>query len=210
MAKKITTVIPAPVAPVETAIPETYVVDIEVAHVLALVQVASMACTADIEVGKRSETSGKSVAHAFDGLFAFDWTRYKGNGSLKTCEANLGMTPDQFKAVRTIRDTYKTGWENAGLSAASFDRRWQFVKENSEHHVVESNNEGGNEGDGEGDGEGEGEGEGNDSVKTTLEQCIAALQNALRYATAEDFGGDLKTSVRIREALKLNGITDDD
>jgi len=202
MAKKITTVTPAPV---ETAIPETYVVDLHTAEVLAYVQAATIACTNDVQLSKRSDASARTVAEAFDNMFAFDWTKYRGNGSVKTCEEKLDLTPTEFTSVRLMRDNYKKEWEANGLTDKAFDRRWQTLKEESVFAPIkgQANTDDATDADTDNDAD-------NGSDKTTLEQCIAALQNALRYATAEDFDGDLKTAVKICEALNLNGIATDE
>jgi len=206
MPKKATaTIPPAPVAPVEVTIPETYVTDLHTAETLAYVEAARIACTNDVQQSKKSDASARTVAEAFDNMFAFDWTKYRGNGSAKTCEEKLGMLPDDFKAVRLVRDDYKKEWEANGLTDKAFDRRWQTLKENSAFAPVKpvagDKNENENENENEGDS--------GESDKTKAEQCIAALQNALRYATHEEFDGNVKTGNLIRAALKANGIAED-
>jgi hypothetical protein len=202
--KTIATVTPVPAAPVEAAIPETYVIDPRVAEIVAYVQAASIACTADIQHNKRSDASARTVAAAFDAMFAFDWTKYRGNGSAKTCEEKLGLTPEEFKSVKFMRDNYKTEWTLSGLTDTAFDRRWQTLKEVSAFAPVKP--EGGNDSDSDSDSDSEGDTP--PSTKTKAEQCIAALENALRYATHEEFGGNIKTAEKIRAALKLNGWTE--
>ena len=195
MTKKIVTVAaPAPVK-TERAIPETFERDINAAEFLAYAFVLDLACSNDIAVGKRSDQSGVDVASAFDGLMAFDWTLFKGNGSKKTCLVNLGMLPADFTLVKTFRDNYKAGWEAAKLP--NFDRRWQYVVGKSVHSASVEGVEGE---------EGE-EGEG-PSEKTDLDKCIKALENALRYATNTEFAGDIGTADAIRAALKLTGWTE--
>ena len=155
----------------------------------------------DIKLAVKTMTSGKDVAAAFDTRFPFDWTRFKGNASAEKC----GMSKEEFKAVRDARTEYRDAWNSATdengnpVKLYSFDRRWQYVAENSVHAPQPEN---------EGEGEGEGEGD-SGSAKTKLEQCITALQNALRYATHEEFSGNVKTADKIRAALKANGITED-
>ena len=192
MTKKIVTVAtPAPVK-TERAIPETFERDINTAEFLAYAFVLDTACADDIATGKKSDQSGADVASAFDGLMAFDWTLFKGNGSKKTCLEKLGMLPADFTLVKTFRDNYKAGWDSAGLP--NFDRRWQYVVGKSVHSVSE-----------ESDTE---ESETDTSEKSDLEKCIKALENALRYATNTEFTGDIGTADAIRAALKLTGWTE--
>jgi len=153
----------------------------------------------DIKLAVRTMTSGKDVAAAFDSRFAFDWTRYKGNASAEKC----GMSAEEFKSVKDARIEYRDAWNNATdendnpVKLYSFDRRWQYVTENSAYAPVKTAPSG--DDDTEGD---------SGSSKTKAEQCIAALQNALRYATHEEFEGDIKTAVAIRVILKMNGVTE--
>jgi len=192
MTKKIVTVeAPKPVK-TETAIPKTFIQDINDAEFLAYAFVLDTACADDIATGKKSDQSGADVASAFDGLMAFNWTLFKGNGSKKTCLEKLGMLPNDFTLVKTFRDSYKTGWDAAGLP--NFDRRWQYVVSKSVHSVSE-----------ESDTE---ESETDTSEKTDLDKCIKALENALRYATNEEFTGDIGTADAIRLVLGLNGIVE--
>ena len=153
----------------------------------------------DIKLAVKTMTSGKDVAYAFDTRFAFDWTRYKGNASAEKC----GMSAEEFKSVKDARTEYRDAWNNATdenenpVTLYSFDRRWQYVTENSAYAPVKAAPSG--DDDAEGD---------SGSSKTKAEQCIAALQNALRYATHEEFGGDIKTAIAIRVILKMNGVTE--
>ena len=153
----------------------------------------------DIKLAVKTMTSGKDVAAAFDARFAFDWTRYKGNASAEKC----GMSAEEFKSVKDARTEYRDAWNSATdenenpVKLYSFDRRWQYVTENSAYVPVKAAPSG--DDDAEGD---------SGSSKTKAEQCIAALQNALRYATHEDFEGDIKTAVAIRVILKMNGVTE--
>ena len=153
----------------------------------------------DIKLAVKTMTSGKDVAAAFDTRFAFDWTRYKGNASAEKC----GMSAEEFKSVKDARTEYRDAWNSATdenenpVKLYSFDRRWQYVTENSAYAPVKAAPSG--DDDTEGD---------SGSSKTKAEQCIAALQNALRYATHEDFDGDIKTAIAIRVILKMNGVTE--
>tara|TARA_B110000211_G_scaffold214245_1_gene255511 strand:+ start:411 stop:989 length:579 start_codon:yes stop_codon:yes gene_type:complete len=192
MTKKIITVEAPKPAKTETAIPKTFIQDSRFAEYLAYGDAASKACTDDIIVGQQSGRSGLMVAYSFDTLFTFDWTLFKGNGSKKTCLEKLGMDPDDFTTVKLYRDSYKKGWDDAGLP--NFDRRWQYVVSQSIHTVAET----------------EGDDSENDSEKSDYDKCIKALENALRYATAEEFTGDIGTADAIREAQKLNGIVEAD
>ena len=192
MPKKIITVEAPKSVKTETEIPKTFVKDISTAETWAYGTAASKACVDDIIVGQQSGRSGLAVAYSFDTLFTFDWTLFKGNGSKKTCLEKLGMDPDDFITVKLYRDSYKKGWDDAGLP--NFDRRWQYVVGQSIHTVAESD---------EDDSE-------NDSEKSDYDKCIKALENALRYATAEEFTGDIGTADAIREAQKLNGIVEAD
>lgn len=150
----------------------------------------------DVKLAVKTMTSGRDVAAAFDARFPFNWTLYKGNKKAESC----GMSTEEFKAVKDARTEYRDNWNGATdesgnpVKLYSFDRRWQYVTESSTHAVIEDGTEDDSD---------------TATAKTTAEQCIAALQNALRYATAEDFDGDLGTAEQIREALKLNGIIDD-
>ena len=192
MPKKIITVEAPKSVKTETEIPKTFVKDISTAETWAYGTAASKACVDDIIVGQQSGRSGLAVAYSFDTLFTFNWTLFKGNGSKKTCLEKLGMDPDDFITVKLYRDSYKKGWDDAGLP--NFDRRWQYVVGQSIHTVAESD---------EDDSE-------NDSEKSDYDKCIKALENALRYATAEEFTGDIGTADAIREAQKLNGIVEAD
>ena len=192
MSKKIVTVAaPAP-AKTERAIPDTFERDINAAEFLAYAFVLDAACNNDIAAGKKSDQSGADVASAFDGLMSFDWTLFKGNGSKKTCLEKLGMLPADFTLVKTFRDNYKAGWDSAKLP--NFDRRWQYVVGKSVHSVSE-----------ESDAE---ESEADTSEKTDLDKCIKALENALRYATNEEFTGNIGTADAIRLVLGLNGVVE--
>jgi hypothetical protein len=108
-----------------------------------------------------------------------------------------------FKYART---EYRDAWNNAtdengnSVTLYSFDRRWQYVTENSAYAPVKAVPSGDDDDDAAGD---------SGSSKTKKEQCIAALQNALRYATHEDFDGDIKTAVAIRVILKMHGVVED-
>ena len=188
MTKKIVTVETPKSVKTETAIPKTFVKDINMAETWAYGTAASMACTDDIIVGRQSSRSGLAVAYSFDTLFTFDWTLFKGNGSKKTCLEKLGMDPDDFTTVKLYRDSYKKGWDDAGLP--NFDRRWQYVVSQSIHTVAET----------------EGDDSEDDSEKSDLDKCLKALENALRYATADEFTGNVKTADAIRAAQKLNGV----
>jgi hypothetical protein len=156
----------------------------------------------DIKLAVKTMTSGRDVAAAFDERFAFDWTRYKGNASAEKC----GMSAEEFKLVRDARTEYRDAWNNAtdengnSVTLYSFDRRWQYVTENSAYAPVKAVPSGDDDDD---DAAGE-----SGSSKTKKEQCIAALQNALRYATHEDFDGDIKTAVAIRVILKMHGVVE--
>ena len=194
MPKKIITVEAPKSVKTEAAIPKTFITDIITAEFLAYAFVLDTACADDIATGKKSDQSGADVASAFDHLMSFDWTLFKGNGSKKTCLVNLGMLPADFTLVKTFRDNYKAGWDAAKLP--NFDRRWQYVVSKSVHSASVEGEEGE-----------EGEGA---SEKTDLDKCIKALENALRYATAEEFTGDIGTADAIREAQKLNGIVEAD
>jgi hypothetical protein len=155
----------------------------------------------DIKLAVKNMISGKDVAYAFDERFAFDWTRYKGNASAEKC----GMSADEFKSVKDARTEYRDAWNSAtdengnSVKLYSFDRRWQYVTENSAYAPVKVAPSGDDDDDAAGDAS---------SAKTKKEQCIAALQNALRYATHEDFDGDIKTAVAIRVILKMHGVTE--
>ena len=155
----------------------------------------------DIKLAVKTMTSGRDVAAAFDERFAFDWTRYKGNASAEKC----GMSAEEFKSVKDARTEYRDAWNSATdenenpVKLYSFDRRWQYVTENSAYAPVKAAPSGDDD-DAEGD---------SGSAKTKKEQCIAALQNALRYATHEDFDGDIKTAVAIRVILKMHGVVED-
>ena len=157
----------------------------------------SKAIAADIKANLNANKSGSEVASAFDAQFgALDWTKLKGNSSAKTC----GMSAAEFKLVRDVRTEYRDAWNEKKLPngkpvLGSFDSRWQYVKSLSKHapKAEAPSDESSDE----------------SSVKTKAEQCIAALQNALRYATHEDFDGDIKTAEKIRAALKANGIVED-
>ena len=155
-----------------------------------LASVITNAIGADIAANLGANKSGAEVAGVFDKQFPFPWARFKGNASA----ANCGMSADEFKLVRDVRTEYRDAWNAAGLP--NFDRRWQYVSSLSKHapEAEESEAE-----------ESESDAA---SAKTKAEQCIAALQNALRYATHEEFEGDIKTAEKIREALKLNGWTE--
>ena len=154
----------------------------------------------DIKIAVKTMTSGKDVAAAFDARFAFDWTRFKGNKGAEKC----GMSKAEYKEVLGARTEYRDAWNNAEdedgnkVELYSFDRRWQWITECSVYAPVKTAPSG--DDDAEGD---------SGSAKTKSEQCIAALQNALRYATHEDFDGDIKTAEKIRAALKANGIVED-
>jgi hypothetical protein len=156
----------------------------------------------DIKLAVKTMTSGKDVAAAFDARFAFDWTRYKGNASAEKC----GMSTEEFKLVRDARTEYRDAWNNAtdengnSVTLYSFDRRWQYVTENSAYAPVKAAPSGDDDDDA---------GRCRAAAKTKKEQCIAALQNALRYATHEDFDGDIKTAVAIRVILKMHGVVED-
>tara|TARA_R110000868_G_C10595686_1_gene739986 strand:+ start:84 stop:662 length:579 start_codon:yes stop_codon:yes gene_type:complete len=189
MPKKIVTV-EAPTLTKRESVFPNWIEDINTAEIFAYGTAASMACTDDIIVGQQSGRSGLAVAYSFDTLFTFDWTLFKGNGSKKTCLEKLGMDPDDFTTVKLYRDSYKKGWDDAGLP--NFDRRWQYVVSQSINTVAET----------------DGDDSGDDSEKSDLEKCIKALENALRYATATEFDGDLKTADAIRAALKLTGWTE--
>ena len=156
----------------------------------------SKAIAADIKANLNANKSGSEVAAAFDKQFgALEWTKLKGNSSAKTCN----MSAAEFKLVRDARIEYRDAWKKADLP--NFDSRWQYVKSLSKHTPkVEDQDDGAGEGEGDDD---------SGSTKTKAEQCIAALQNALRYATHEDFDGDIKTAEKIRAALKANGIVED-
>ena len=155
----------------------------------------------DIKLAVKNMISGKDVAYAFDERFAFDWTRYKGNASAEKC----GMSADEFKSVKDARTEYRDAWNSATdedenpVTLYSFDRRWQYVTENSAYAPVKVAPSGDDDDDAAGDAS---------SAKTKKEQCIAALQNALRYATHEDFDGDIKTAVAIRVILKMHGVVE--
>lgn len=156
----------------------------------------SEAIAADIKANLGANASGTEVAQSFDHQFgALNWYLLKGNSSAKTC----GLSKEEFKLVNDARIEYRDAWKAAGLE--NFDRRWQYVKSLSVYAPKpEKSEKSENEGEGEGD---------SGSAKTKLEQCITALQNALRYATHEEFEGDIKTADKIRAALKANGITED-
>jgi len=153
----------------------------------------------DIKIAVKTMTSGKDVAAAFDARFAFDWTRFKGNKGAEKC----GMSKAEYKEVLGARTEYRDAWNNAEdedgnkVELYSFDRRWQWITECSAYAPVKTAPSG--DDDAEGD---------SGSAKTKSEQCIAALQNALRYATHEEFEGDIKTAVAIRVILKMNGVTE--
>jgi hypothetical protein len=72
--------------------------------------------------------------------FAFDWTRYKGNASAEKC----GMSAEEFKSVKDARTEYRDAWNNAtdengnSVTLYSFDRRWQYVTENSAYAPVKA------------------------------------------------------------------------
>lgn len=187
MTKKIVTV-EAPTLTKRESVFPNWIEDINTAEIFAYGTAASKACTDDIIVGERSSRSGLMVAYSFDTLFTFDWTLFKGNGSKKTCLEKLGMDPDDFMTVKLYRDSYKKGWDDAGLP--NFDRRWQYVVSQSIHTVAET----------------EGDDSEDDSEKSDYDKCIKALENALRYATADEFTGNVKTADAIRAAQKLNGI----
>mgnify|MGYP003627354381 FL=1 len=187
MTKKIVTV-EAPTLTKRESVFPNWIEDINTAEIFAYGTAASKACTDDIIVGERSSRSGLMVAYSFDTLFTFDWTLFKGNGSKKTCLEKLGMDPDDFMTVKLYRDSYKKGWDDAGLP--NFDRRWQYVVGQSIHTVAET----------------EGDDSEDDSEKSDYDKCIKALENALRYATADEFTGNVKTADAIRAAQKLNGI----
>ena len=151
----------------------------------------SEAIKADIQANLNANKSGKEVSAAFDAQFGtLDWTRFKGNMGAEKC----GMSKDEYKLVRDARTDYRDQWNEAGLP--NFDRRWQYVASLSKHapEAEESEAE-----------ESEGDAP---SAKTKAEQCQAALENALRYATHEEFDGNICTAEAIREALKLNGWTE--
>ena len=187
MPKKIITV-EAPTLTKRESVFPNWIEDINTAEIFAYGTAASKACTDDIIVGERSSRSGLMVAYSFDTLFTFDWTLFKGNGSKKTCLEKLGMDPDDFITVKLYRDSYKKGWDDAKLP--NFDRRWQYVVSQSIHTVAET----------------EGDDSEDDSEKSDYDKCIKALENALRYATADEFTGNVKTADAIRAAQKLNGI----
>ena len=152
----------------------------------------------DIKSAVISMTSGRKVAAAYDARFPFNWTLFKGNKKAETC----GMSAEEYKAVRDARIEYRDAWNNATdedgnpVKLYSFDRRWQYITETSTHapEAEESEAE-----------ESESDAA---SAKTKAEQCLAALQNALRYATHEEFDGNICTAETIREAMKLNGWTE--
>lgn len=187
MTKKIVTV-EAPTLTKRESVFPNWIEDINTAEIFAYGTAASKACTDDIIVGERSSRSGLMVAYSFDTLFTFDWTLFKGNGSKKTCLEKLGMDPDDFMTVKLYRDSYKKGWDDAGLP--NFDRRWQYVVGQSIHTVAET----------------DGDESEDASEKSDYDKCIKALENALRYATADEFTGNVKTADAIRAAQKLNGI----
>ena len=150
----------------------------------------SEAIAADIKANLSANKSGKKVSAAFDAQFGtLDWTRFKGNMGAEKC----GMSKDEYKLVRDARIDYRDAWNEAGLP--NFDRRWQYVTGLSKHAPEAPEETEESEGDAP-------------SAKTKAEQCIAALQNALRYATHEDFDGNICTAEIIRDALKLNGWTE--
>ena len=164
----------------------------------APVATLSKAIAADIRANLNANKSGSEVAAAFDRQFgALEWTKLKGNSSAKTC----AMSAAEFKLVRDARIEYRDAWNAADLP--NFDQRWKYIKTLSKHapKVEDQNDESSDESNDESNDE--------SSTKTKLEQCIAALQNALRYATHEDFDGDIKTAEKIRAALKANGIAED-
>ena len=149
----------------------------------------------DANAAKKSDASGITVAGAFDRRFDFDWGLFKGNKSAETC----GMSQEDFDAVKQARTEYRDLWKKKELK--NFDRRWQFVKDNSTHavlrgmitDVIQAEEEA------------EAEQTARDTARGKYDQCIKALENALRYATATEFDGDLGTADAIRAALKLNG-----
>jgi hypothetical protein len=152
----------------------------------------------DVKTAVKSMTSGREVAAAYDARFPFNWTLFKGNKKAENC----GMSAEEYKAVRDARTEYRDAWNNAEdengnpVKLYSFDRRWQYITETSTHapEAEESEAE-----------ESESDAP---SAKTKAEQCQAALENALRYATHEEFDGNICTAEAIREALKLNGWTE--
>ena len=153
----------------------------------------------DIKAAVKATTSGREVAAAYDARFPFNWTLFKG----QTKPENCGMSAEEYKTVRDARTEYRDAWNNATdedgnpVELYSFDRRWQAIKEVSKYAPVKAAPEETEESESDAP-----------STKTKAEQCIAALQNALRYATHEEFEGDIKTAEKIREALKLNGWTE--
>tara|TARA_R110002073_G_scaffold334797_1_gene525096 strand:+ start:3518 stop:4138 length:621 start_codon:yes stop_codon:yes gene_type:complete len=152
----------------------------------------------DANAAKKSDASGITVAGAFDRRFDFDWGLFKGNQSADTC----GMSQEDFNAVKQARTEYRDLWKKKELK--NFDRRWQFVNEHSTHAALR----GMTTDIAQAEEEAEAEQTARDTARGKYDQCIKALENALRYATDAEFDGDLKTAPAIREALKLNGIVE--
>ena len=128
MTKKTTTVTPAapaaPAAPVFKRdaegyfVPETWGANIR--H----------AIMTDIDICLKGNTSAQAVGATFDAALLFPWIAYKGNSSALKC----GITDVAFGLVKNVREAYKTAWNKAGL--LNFDRRWQYVCQQSKHYVA--------------------------------------------------------------------------
>jgi len=96
----------------------------------------STAIANDIALNKEAKQSGATVASAFDSFFGkLNWTAYKGNKSAETC----GMSKDEYRAVKTVRTTYRDAWNAAGLP--NFDQRWQYVVSESKHYATPADSE---------------------------------------------------------------------
>ena len=125
MTKKTTTVTPAaPAAPVFERdaegyfVPETWGATIR--H----------AIMADIDICLKGNTSAREVGVTFDAALLFPWVCYKGNSSAVKC----GLSNTSFGLVKNVREAYKIAWNKAGL--LNFDRRWQYVCQQSKHYVA--------------------------------------------------------------------------
>ena len=96
----------------------------------------SDAINADVALNQEAKQSGATVAGAFDSFFkTLNWTTFKGNKSAENC----GMSKDEYRAVKTVRTTYRDAWNAAGLP--NFDQRWQYVVSESKHYAAPADGE---------------------------------------------------------------------
>ena len=103
----------------------------------ALAQAVRDAQSSDVEVGRKSNESGRDVAARWDALCPkLNWTTVSYNGSA----ASNNIPEKIFSLLKELRTEYRDAW-NGIEGSKNFDQRWQYVRKQSMHYKPKSAND---------------------------------------------------------------------